>query len=400
MCLAIVAGLATAGVVAAGRRATPTAATPAAARDDEPKPKADPPGLAGSIEGRILDLQGRPVAGATIRAVQVWSPREGDLGRWLDALRDRGRYPSNAQMTSTASKLASATGPDGRFHLDGIGPNQLAEVEVSSPAIATARLYVTGRDGADIRARVESFRGVDQVVYHARRFEYAAAPGKPIEGVVVDRDSGRPLAGIALRAAVFDESSLIPADGVQATTDAQGHYRLDGLPPAPAYRIFAEPAAGMPYPGATLQTLGVTPAFEPLRFDFALKRGILLRGRVTDRATGRAVSGYVDVYAFADNPHVGDYPGYRSSRRHNAPVRDGRFEAVALPDRGVIGFRADRERGGTLPGISRRRGHRRVQLQELRLPDRAVLLQRAKLPRRRRAPARPIGRDGERGPPG
>ena len=39
------------------------------------------------------------------------------------------------------------------------------------------------------------------------------------------------------------------------------------------------------------------------------KRGILVRGKVTDKATGQPVSGYVNVYAFADNPHVRRVPG-------------------------------------------------------------------------------------------
>ena len=50
---------------------------------------------------------------------------------------------------------------------------------------------------------------------------------------------------------------------------------------------------------------------------------------MTDKATGQPVSGYVDVYAFGDNPHVGEFPGYRSSYLpralvHERPVRGRR----------------------------------------------------------------------------
>ena len=58
------------------------------------------------------------------------------------------------------------------------------------------------------------------------------APTKPIEGVVRDKDTGRPIAGVTLHAAVFDERSHLPAQGIEATTDAQGRYRLTGLPKA------------------------------------------------------------------------------------------------------------------------------------------------------------------------
>ncbi len=326
---------------------------PARSRGDDPKGKPTPAAPTGSIEGRILDLEGRPVAGARVRAVRVWSPRSGDLGQWLEGTRKRGRYPGQGMtpndstgqgMTPKDSTLAAAAGSDGRFRLEGVGPDQLAELEVSGPSIATSHLYVAGRDGADLRVPVETLRRTEPVVYHARRFEHVVEPSKPVEGVVTDVDTGRPLARVGLRAAVFDSSSLIPAEGVAAMTDANGHYRIEGLPPAPAYRIFAQPGPEMPYPRATLKTSGSSRAFEPLRFDFALRRAIILRGRVTDKTTGRPVPGYVHVYEFANNPHISDYPGYRLGRPTSHPVdQDGRFEVVALPGRGVIGFRASEE---------------------------------------------------------
>ena len=65
--------------------------------------------------------------------------------------------------------------------------------------------------------------------------------------MIRDKDTGRPIAGIKLKGMVDQERSLVPATGVEATTDAQGRYRLTGLPKAPAYRLFAEAARGQPY---------------------------------------------------------------------------------------------------------------------------------------------------------
>ena len=140
-------------------------------------------------------------------------------------------------------------------------------------------------------ASIGSSGKAKSIVFHARRFEDAAAPTQPIEGVIRDKDTGRPIAGLTLHAAVFEEHSLIPAEGVEATTDAQGHYRLSGLPKASAYRLFVEPGEGLPYPKATFRAPAGSPALEPVRFDIALKRGVLVRGRVTDKATGRPVPG-------------------------------------------------------------------------------------------------------------
>jgi hypothetical protein len=141
---------------------------------------------------------------------------------------------------------------------------------------------------------------------------------------------------------VFDEVSHSPARGIEATTDAQGHYRLTGLPKGPAYRLFLEPGDGLPYPTATFRVPAGSPALEPVKFDITLKRGFLVRGRVTDKATGMPVFGYVNSYAFADNPHLDEFTGYRSSYESYAPIKDdGHYEVVALPGHGLIACRSD-----------------------------------------------------------
>ncbi len=72
-----------------------------------------------------------------------------------------------------------------------------------------------------------------------------------------------------------------------------------------------------------------------------LKRGIVVTGRVTDKATGKPVSGGVDMYTFADNPHIVEFPGYREGYRTDAEIRtDGTFQAVALPGRSLVAVRS------------------------------------------------------------
>jgi hypothetical protein len=76
--------------------------------------------------------------------------------------------------------------------------------------------------------------------------------------------------------------------------------------------------------------------------DIPLKRGILVRGKLTDKATGQPVRASVDVYAFDDNPHVREFPGFRSSGLARSFTFNGQYEAVALPGRGIIGICAAR----------------------------------------------------------
>lgn len=310
----------------------------------------NPPGP--GIEGRIIDLEGRPVAGARVEVTNLFSASDGDLGRWLDRARDRGvqypseglapgalpvaRVPSRDPIPSTANSGVT-TDADGRFRLAGVGTNQLASIRVSGPTIATTDLYAMSRDGAEIRVTVHQGLKPSQVVFHARRFDHAAAPTRPIQGIVRDLDTGRPIAGVALGAAVYKEHELIPASGIEATSDDQGRYRLAGLPRSPAYRVFVDPAPGQPYPKATFRASGDGPAFGPVTFDIALKRGIVVRGKVTDKATGRPVQCSADIYTFMDNLHIHEFSGYRESPlARYFSNGEGQYEAVALPGRVLI----------------------------------------------------------------
>ena len=63
-------------------------------------------------------------------------------------------------------------------------------------------------------------------------------------------------------------------------------------------------------------------------------------GQVTDKVTGRPIQGYVNYYAFADNPNLRDFAGFSSSHEQYAAIDEhGRYEIVALPGRGIIAVR-------------------------------------------------------------
>ena len=281
------------------------------------------------IEGRIIDLEGRPVVGASVHAAGIWYHDKGNLAGWIAKARNGAAgnlwqglerlslepMPSNAGRASRDRLLTidTATGSDGRFNLTGIGRDRIAELIISGAGIATTQVYTFSRPEAEIRTVDRGMMHSEPFVIQAPKFQLALAPTRRVQGTVRDKDSGRPIAGLEIQAAVFDEHSGIPAPGIEAITDAEGRYRLDGLSMAAAYQLFIKTAKGLPYTNASLKVPAGSPGLEPITFDIAMKRGVLVRGRASDKLTGRPVRAYVNYYAFADNPAIREFVGFSSS---------------------------------------------------------------------------------------
>ena len=110
----------------------------------------------------------------------------------------------------------------------------------------------------------------------------------------------------------------------------------------------------------------IAAAGKPARCDITLRQGVLIRGRVTDKATGRPVRAGITNYPFPDNPHLKAYPAIDP---HGASGDDGRFEIAVPPGRGVLtartgdrrylqAFGADRIEGlDHIPSLMRRPLH-------------------------------------------
>jgi hypothetical protein len=77
---------------------------------------------------------------------------------------------------------------------------------------------------------------------------------------------------------------------------------------------------------------------DPVRADFALQRGVLVKGRVVDKVTGRPVSANVSYFAFLDNPRHKHIPGFATANDLQT-ADDGSFQLVACPGRGLIAAR-------------------------------------------------------------
>src|SRR5262249_32909281 len=133
---------------------------------------------------------------------------------------------------------------------------------------------------------------------------------------------------------------------VRATTDAQGRYRLEGVGKAEGSRHYVM-AGGLPY-FSSFKVAEEAAGLEPLTVDFELERGLAVRGRLTDKTTGKPVRGRGSYYARADNPHVREFkdvglPSFIVDGRGEVGP-DGSFTVVALPGPGLLCVWADDDR--------------------------------------------------------
>ena len=322
----ILASAAGFGPVLVPARPAPGGQAVALVRDDVP------------IEGRVVDLAGEPVAGASVRSTALYRSPGGNLGGWLAAAQARGSQGPWAELEGFRFEVAATTGPDGRFRLAGLGRETVAALTIAAPSIATAHLYAMTRGGRDVSAEDRTSGRPPALVYHAARFDHVAGPTRPVVGTVRDAADGRPLPGVRVVGIVPRwDGDADHQDGPAATTDVAGRYRLAGLPVAPRYRLFASPPSGQPYPNvaADAEASPVDPGAAT--GDISLRRGVLVRGRLTDKETGRPVRGRVLTFSFPDNPMLRDFPRFAGTEPPTALAgADGRFEVAAPPGRGLI----------------------------------------------------------------
>ena len=107
-----------------------------------------------TVEGRVIDTEGKPAAGATIRVMSVYVPADGKLDSfltgwkndWNDALHlvdDRMYLPLESVHGD------GKTDKDGKFTLKGIGAERIAHVDIVAPGYAKSTVYVITQAGLD-----------------------------------------------------------------------------------------------------------------------------------------------------------------------------------------------------------------------------------------------------------
>ena len=118
------------------------------------------------------------------------------------------------------------TDQQGRFRFESFGAERVAHVLLEGPTIATAFFTVITRSIEPVRAR--GFPSGPETIYGAD-FTYSAAPGRPVEGIVRDATTKKPLAGVNVQSSRRLHTNVAVIPYLETTTDDQGRFRLLGL---------------------------------------------------------------------------------------------------------------------------------------------------------------------------
>lgn len=313
------------------------------------------------VRGRIVTLEGQPVAGASVRVVAVAAPDGTSTLKDVYAMWPKQPREAAGLLQKQLSQPAAAGLPEtlttdaaGRFTIANSGVGRLLTLEVAHDAIERVHVRVAvdaAFDAKAVRPAAGAAMAADPDArsgppIYGPTFDHVARPCRPIVGTVRDLATGKPLAGVVV--------SARPASGwwdevTQTTTDAEGRYRLLGLANVLARVAFAGTAKDWPYlwlEADAKPTVGLTPAVR----DMALVRGTVLTGRVTDATTGRPIVGGVQYSPLAGNTAVLELPGYDIHRRGAMTYHlnaDGRYRVVVPPGLGILTVYAATHDGDT-----------------------------------------------------
>jgi RNA polymerase sigma factor (sigma-70 family) len=322
------------------------------------------------IRGKVVNLEGKPVAGVTVRTVEVTTSKSGTLDEFLkqwaadkekkatgDAfhlMRQKQLWPARAvEQLGTVT-----TGADGTFRLTGIGRDRGVLLGVRGPGIADHYVRIVTRPDYV----VQRLGGRDQVALLGPEPTVAVAPDRPILGTVRDARTKVAVPGVRVLAYLPDQPLDLRWQVIEIVTDAKGGYRLDGVGKARQVILAFDPGPGAVHMHRFAEISDIE-GLRPVVHDTELHRGVVVHGCVTDKSTGRPVRARVVYCPLFNNPHFDSTPGYDRPRvptvlwvdsREMTTGADGRYRLTALPGPGALFVQAeDRARGYTQPVVSK-----------------------------------------------
>jgi protocatechuate 3,4-dioxygenase beta subunit len=259
-----------------------------------------------AVSGRVIDLQGQPAAGVTLRVSHLSKRALTGYFGVADAVGELPLWPRPV-----------TTDEQGRFALRGVGPGVDVILEARDDRFAPQALKLTtGPVGRPKEATL------------------TLDPLRVLEGQITRADTGKPAAGVRLTVLTELQHSLLTTGTSATRSDAEGRFKLTPYPGSDM-TVVAYPNDGTPYL-PVLKRVSWPRAAVKHSLSMTLPRGVLVRGRVTEQPSGKAVGGAaVDfVPRNVNNPfYRGDIP--RSGLK-TLSGPDGTFRLAVLPGPGCL----------------------------------------------------------------
>ena len=318
------------------------------------------------VEGRILDLEGKPVSGLRISVLSVAAFNKADLADFIKALgaqaslfetfRFVSDYLMNPLTGSTMAKFlpGATTGRDGRFRLHGFAKEQLLELGIEGESVENQTVYVMTRPRppgspqilTPLRMKHPVLADNERVFVLWNGFDHAMPPGQTVVGTVLDDKTGKPIPRALVESYQLAGSTRGENSIYRTVADNLGRYRFTGLPRGKGNKIRFRPPTDLPFLPVVKEVLP-TEALAQATVDVRLERGVWAEVTTKDKSSDKPVSGCVSYFLLPEdwskNPTL-PLPATRLTNVYNDFLRirpNGTFRFVAVPGRAIVAFRPD-----------------------------------------------------------
>jgi RNA polymerase sigma factor (sigma-70 family) len=294
-----------------------------------------------AIGGRVVNTEGKPIAGVRVSVSSIDVFAKDSLESLL--LRSQ-KNPADfvlppgekTLLLRSASFLDAVTDAEGRFVITGVGADRVTELSLRGGGIATTTLRIVNHDGFDPKPLnplpFDTYGSPPKMVnsppaprVQGPNVSVVAEPEKPIRGVVKYADNGKGVPNVVVR---LEQREDAGHPFVRTKTDAQGRYEFRGAHKAKTYSLYVDSDSSTGYLPTRIEATD-TLGFSPVDVDLRIKKGVIVTGKIIDKATGKAVAGFAQFETLVNNPFAKDYPGLRSERGNTA--EDGTFRVVVIP---------------------------------------------------------------------
>jgi RNA polymerase sigma factor (sigma-70 family) len=302
------------------------------------------------IAGRVIDLEGKPVAGAKVRVLMIETTEPGKFDDFLKAWagtkdeHEQSIYSLDQRLYENPGLdeiFIAKTDAEGRFTLRGVGKDRVPAVVIEAPGKAVQPVRVVTRPGFKDGPPGRKWRmtGPDGV--------FTVGPARLISGVVRDAKTQKPVAGVRVVAETYDESAFFRRwVKVEAKTDREGRYTLDRLPKLKQHIVLVDPPAGSSHLHYFAEVRDAE-GFKPITLNVDLQPAVLVTGRVTDKATGQPIRARVWYRPLQENEFEDRTPGYTieghgpwGTNDDALTDADGCYRVHVLPGAGLLHVQA------------------------------------------------------------